>query len=293
MKKFYPILRIYFHLLLTSVYTNAILKICESIFCWKIIDINKIIETSTLKNKNRACHILGSGHSLKESIKTIDEEKDSVIGFNFSGLAYEKADIYFIEIAASRENKAAQNISKSQHLLWQYLQRNSPQTKFIFKNTWERKNSLRTINLLYGKNVTYLKDAVGKASDEASLKALIDIILSDFLFFKNQAQTISTTITAIALAYKAGFKEIIIHGVDFSGPHFYETSSYENATLREIQERICSKSTTPINHPHRTNTATITHQQALVCLRNQLSKNGVILRAALPQSNLGIALKND
>lgn len=281
----------FFHLLLSSTYTNLILKAGSILFKWKVSDAKDIAHLPCFENDKKTCHILGSGSSLTESIKLINPQSDSVIGLNFSGLAYYNADLYFIEIATKEEKAQAHTISEAQHLLWKHLKEISPETIFIFKNTWEKKNSISAINNLYGKNVTFLRDSVARATTETALQKLIKVILGNFLNFQNQAQTISTVITAIAIAYKAGFNEIVLHGVDLTGPHFYDSLALEDPTLARVINLIKKRENTLTTAPHRTNSAKITHQQALILLKKTLSEKGVTLRPALRDSNLDKAFR--
>ncbi|PKM13116.1 MAG: hypothetical protein CVV13_02490 [Gammaproteobacteria bacterium HGW-Gammaproteobacteria-3] len=43
-------------------------------------------------------------------------------------------------------------------------------------------------------------------------------------------QYASTSLTMIALARNIGFKKIVIHGLDFGGPHFFHADDFDNIT---------------------------------------------------------------
>ncbi|NCC05175.1 MAG: hypothetical protein EOM37_14330 [Proteobacteria bacterium] len=267
-----------------SAITNTKLFIGSELYNWRIVTSQNL---SKMFNKNSVCHILGSGYSLNNSLSVIDSSKDFVIGFNFSGLAYHYSDIYFIEIA-----NETNDVSRAQFKLWKYLKNKFKDTIFVFKNVAEEKNSVRSINKLYKNEVLYLKDAIVCIDNSRSLNFFSDIVLGDNLFLKNQMQTISSTIVAISIAYKIGFKKIILHGVDFTGPHFYDVSSFNDSELEFIRNIISSNSTICYEEKHKTNTGIVSHEDFLLHLRGKLRKKGVFLEAAMQDSNLARLFKN-
>lgn len=267
-----------------SAITNTKLLIGSKLYSWKIVTSHGL---SKIFNKKSVCHILGSGYSLNKSLSVINSNKDFVIGFNFSGLAYHYSDLYFIEIA-NENNK----VSSAQFELWNYLKKRTKNTIFVFKNVAEEKNSVTSINNLYKNEILYLKDAIVGINNHKSLDFMSDIILNENFFLKNQMQTISSTIVAIAIAYKIGFKKIILHGVDFSGPHFYDVSSFNDSELEFVRNMISSNSKICYEKKHITNTGIVSHEDFLLHLRVKLKKKGVSLEAAVRDSNLANLFEN-
>ncbi|MBU4524539.1 MAG: hypothetical protein KUA37_13475 [Desulfomicrobium sp.] len=236
-----------------------------------------------MMKESGVCHVLGSGYSLNDSLSLIDSEKDFVIGFNFSGLAYRNSDLYFIEICNNYNV-----VSKAQYILWRHLCSSGKKTQYIFKNIAERHNCIFNIDKKYGNKVLYLKDAIVGLDDVKSLNFFSKMLLCNSVLFSNQVQSISTAITAVALAYKIGFKKIILHGIDFSGPHFYDIVKFSDVQCELIRRIICSTKVFNYTKMHQTNLGLVTHEELLIYLKEKLLSRGVVLEAALSDSNLGI-----
>lgn len=261
-----------------SLITNIILLIGSKCYRWKIVTSYNLAK---MFKKKSICHILGSGYSLNDSLKIIDSDNDFVIGFNFSGLAYNYSDLYFIEIAAEKNT-----ISKAQFKLWNYLRKKSKNTIFVFKNVSEGKNSVESINKLYKNEILYLKDVILGINNPKSLNFFSNLVLGNSFITQNQVQAISSTIVSIAIAYKIGCKKIILHGIDFSGPHFYDIFSSNDPELEEIRSMIYSNSEINYEKKHKTNTFLVSHEEFLLFLRKKLRDKGVCLEAAWGGSNL-------
>lgn len=262
-----------------SICTNIILLKCRILYGWKSISVGGLIKT--IQKRNDVCHILGSGWSLTQGLGSIRDD-DFVIGFNFSGIAYQKSDLYFIELATDDMDRA--DASCKQYELWKTL--NAYPTVFVFKNILEKYNKISMINDNYGKNVVYLKDAVVGCEQGLDEDEFVDFLFSsEVFFFKNQAQSISTTILCIILAYRAGFKKIILHGVDFFGAHFYENTLFANSKF--APNTILKNKSSSM---HQTNSEYFSHSSVLCVMKKKLEQKGVLLISATSASPSGFLL---
>ena len=188
----------------------------------KILTQSELVSkvTSAKVNKgSEVCHIIGSGWSLHESISAVDGE-DFVIGFNYAGLNRIPFDVYCVEFGGD----SVKNISH-QHLsiVKDYVSKHT--NLIFFKNLWEEKNDMVFVNKHWLGVATPVKDRIYQAFDRKYLDCVIETMLSDQSDYLPQMT--SSVVTSIMLAYKAGFKKIVIHGLDFGGQYFYEVDGFQ------------------------------------------------------------------
>ncbi|QOR39080.1 hypothetical protein HNO52_11560 [Billgrantia diversa] len=173
---------------------------------------------SSLRNDRlpRRCHILGSGWSLNHSFCTINTEKEFVIGFNFSYLKFNSPDLHFVENASYKNHVFSDNTA----LIYYGLRRHSvfENSIVVFKNLSEIKNNVKLISSLYSKKSLFIKDKHYRILSNESLEYCVDKMMEDHGYVP---QAYSSAIGLIFFAYHMGFEEIIIHGLDFGGAHFY------------------------------------------------------------------------
>lgn len=194
----------------TNLKANKILTQPELIFRVKSAKINKCSEI---------CHIIGSGWSLNESISTISD-KDFVIGFNYAGLIGINFDVYFVEFGGvTVKNISYQHLSIVKDYVMQHTD------LIFFKNLWEDKNDVTFINDHWLSISTPIKDRIYPVHNKKHLKSVIEAMLSDQSDYLPQMA--SSVVTSIILAYKAGFKKIVIHGLDFGGQYFFEVDDFQ------------------------------------------------------------------
>ena len=169
-----------------------------------------------LQCADKECHILASGWSLNHSFELIERSKSFVIGFNFSFLKCPDPDLHFIENASDKNYLFFRNTIEQYCGLERFGVFNK--TRVIFKNLSEFKNSLKIIMLLYSGRTEFVKDKHYRVFGEDGLSSCLDDMFkqADYL-----PQMISSVVSMIFLARMLGFKRIVIHGLDFSGPHFY------------------------------------------------------------------------
>jgi hypothetical protein len=176
------------------------------------IPVLHIITYKTLINdiklKNGICHIIATGHSAIASYNAgIVSENDYIIGFNFAGFLPYEYDLYICE-----DVKIDRRTVVLKELLKKCIK---PQTKTIFKNAY----SINTVVLAkYYKNANFaiVWDKPIRTNDKN--KIINNLFKFPSCFMKQHG---STVITATMIAYHSGFKKIIIHGLDFQGPHIF------------------------------------------------------------------------
>jgi hypothetical protein len=224
------------------------------------------------------CHVIGSGWSLNESVSIIEND-DFVIGFNYAGLINIPFDIYFVEFGGfSVENISHQHIRITEDYV-------SKHTDLIFfKNLWDDKNDISFINEHWLNLAMPIKDRVYPVFDKRYLDAVLDIMLSDKSEFLPQLA--SSVVTAIILAYKAGFKKIVVHGLDFGGQYFYEVDGFEvegkYIPSSEAESGFYGKTTKKSVHP--TASGQVCMKDIVPLLHKVLALKGVELYCATKSS---------
>jgi hypothetical protein len=198
---------------------------------------------SIVKKRNDICHVIGTGYSALDSYKkNIVKKDDYIIGMNFAGFLSYKFDIYFCEETTLQEKTFLKRIS---------IFRQKKKTFALLKKKKDNISNLILKNI-YHSNIKFILKSIPNIDYSVVLdKQLIfgkNICLR--LFSKPgliMPQFGSTVITGVMLAYHSGFKKIIIHGLDFSGPHIYHD--------KELQKQIGISAPTPIvsqDVPHPT-----------------------------------------
>lgn len=232
-------------------------------------------------NNNKVCHIIGSGWSLNHS-KHIIGEKDFVIGFNYSAFADIKFDAYFIELAGSKLRFES---------IIQYMILNEavfPYTENIFfKNIWEPKNDLDMMIKFYRDRIIFIKDILLYTKDEKDAYVIVENMLQmDKIYVK---QICSSVLALISIAALSGFKKIVLHGIDFYGPHFFDMSEFVNRRKTELPRKKANKIKANQVHEfkkkHKTMTrAFIALNRFIYLFHKRLLKDDVILMAASKKS---------
>jgi len=164
------------------------------------------------------CHIIASGGTALETASRVPQS-DYTIGFNFSALLPVSFDLYFFEYcnANSRPNRDFSVLQAT------VIQSNKDIGRLVAKNIWENKLDFKYVKRLYESAPHLLKDIhlpywTSKKSRRGSL-----VYASRLLSLENGyvRQASTTTLTCICMAINAGFKRVVVHGFDMSGPHFY------------------------------------------------------------------------
>jgi hypothetical protein len=177
----------------------------------------------TIKKRNDVCHVIATGYSAISSYKSnIVKKDDYIIGFNFSAFLPYNFDIYFCE-ETSRVD-VSDDRTKNQAILLNKRKNNI--SNLIFKNLYDSKPTLMT---------ALISNEYSIIMDIQIVSGNINKLLSKPSIMMHQHG--STVIAAVILAYHAGFKNIIVHGLDFSGPHIYHDE--------ELQKQIGLSAPTP------------------------------------------------
>jgi hypothetical protein len=192
--------------------------------CWSAAQLYEHIAASRSGN---VCHVIASGQSLLQSMDVVRPGVDYVIGFNFAALAPLAFDLYFCEIASERTDLMALVSSAQRALVGEHARKRIRQV--VFKNLWEGKVDRNYLLRNYESRTPLLYDILlpshalssGGVCNPLSLASLL---ARDRCFVR---QVYTTTLTAVVVAAHCKFEKIVIHGWDFSGPHFYADSAIE------------------------------------------------------------------
>lgn len=164
----------------------------------------------------KECHILASGWSLNHSFEDIDRNKSFVIGFNFSFLRCSDPDLHFVENASIKNKLFFLNSKQLYYGIKKYsVFKNST---VVFKNMSEIKNSLKLIASYYAKESFFIRDRHYRLFSPEDIDPCVNSMLKHKHYLP---QAVSSIIGLIFFSRLMGFKKIIVHGLDFSGPHFY------------------------------------------------------------------------
>lgn len=228
------------------------------------------------------CHILCSGWSLNDSIASI-KDRDFVIGFNFSFLAYENADLHFAELVST----------KTQVELSKCLAHGLTDTKcfderkIVFKNLWDKRFNSKLYRKIYGKNSCVVKDFLVRRWSPKCVIDLVDELTTEGNWVRQYS---SSSITAIALALKSKkFKKIVVHGLDFSGPHFYHDHSFKCLPkFRECLDCLLLHRAAPTNNnqSHITENRGLGQSMVIRELSVLAKKNSVVICSGSEKSPL-------
>src|SRR5690606_17176960 len=91
-------------------------------------------------------------------------------------------------------------------------------TNLVVKNISEFKNSLKLIRLMYGDKSLFIRDRHFRLFGVDEVDAVVKQMMR---FERGVPQALSSSISMIFLARLMGFRKIVVHGLDFVGPHFY------------------------------------------------------------------------
>jgi hypothetical protein len=196
----------------------------------KIYTYKSLVET--VKKRNDTCHVIATGYSAISSYKlNIIRKDDYIIGFNFAAFLPYNFDFYFCE--ENSRVDISDDRTKNQAVLLRRRGKNI--SNLIFKNLYDSKPNLMTI--LISNEYSIVMDIQIVSGNINKLLAKPSIMMH---------QHGSTVITAVILAYHAGFKNIIVHGLDFSGPHIYHDEGLQKQIGLSAPTPYVSKETTHI-----------------------------------------------
>jgi len=220
----------------------------------------------TIVKRNDTCHVIATGYSAIDSFnRKIVRDKDYIIGFNFAAFLPYKFDLYFCEEISSVNGTGGQRRTNLQVQLLKHRLNNI--SNVVFKNIYYAKVSqLSSIN-----NELIISLMLDKHIATPNVKALF---AAPFVFMPQYA---STVITCVITAYHAGFKNIVVHGLDFSGPHIYNDD--------ELQKQVNIEAPTPYVPSSVKHSTTPSQELIWKNLIKELNNKGVNIFCASEQSN--------
>ena len=250
---------------------NKALKIIQK-RGYKVFNVSEIYESIT-PHRSKICHIVGLGWSLNCS-KHLIKDDGFVIGMNYGALSDLKFDLYFVEQGLCDDVEAALRVRFIDEVV------SKQATKIYYKNAWGPRKVEYVISN-YAQRVTFLHSYSISCGHVKTAKFFMRLFLKKDNRYLKQYK--STVITSIALAKNAGFKKIVIHGLDFGGPYFYEDQSIQSDKIKFIPPlNSLSRGKTV----HHTAVAKTGIQQAIPIIKLLLHREGVELLAASEMSPL-------
>lgn len=231
----------------------------------KILNYKELVDLIKIQsNKVSTCHIIASGSSVLDSYQKINKN-DIVIGFNFSALLDLKFDLYFVEIG-TEESKSLSIFSEVQH---QLLNSNLAKIKnIIYKNIWQNNIDISYISRKNSFPILVIKDiylnTIWSEFEFLDAKIILENLLAKDEDFMKQSFT--TTLTCLILAIHCSFKNVILHGWDFFGPHFYCSDSVQ-WPLETTKSNIEYLKNASLN-----NNVHLTYEKKLLLVLKQLKK---------------------
>jgi hypothetical protein len=224
---------------------------------------------------HKTCHIIGLGWSLNDSKDSISNQDSFIIGMNYAALSDLKYDLYFLEqgICDDNETKLRKTILEKEII--------HKAKRIYFKNTSGHKE-IDYILSNYGRNVTYMRNYVIICRNSKNLKYWMkELLCYDSRYLKQYKSTITA---AIAFAKNAGFKKIVIHGLDFGGAYFFDDKDQvKPEMLKYIPPKTSQSSSKKV---HQTAASSTGIQFAIPIIKEILVKEGVQLFAATEKSPL-------
>ena len=173
----------------------------------------------SIQKRNDVCHIIATGSSALDSCKSgVVQPDDYIIGLNFAAFLPYTFDLYFFE-----EQFGTKTVFQRER------------TKGITELLHKRKEYLP--NLVFKNAYSVFPDMMNKFIPDIKFSVVLDRVyyypIVKKLFARPSIimpQYCTTSITAIMLAYHAGFKNIVVHGLDFTGPHIYHDQDLQQQT---------------------------------------------------------------
>jgi hypothetical protein len=224
------------------------------------------------------CHIIGSGWSMPETLGSIDPA-DYVVGYNLAALTGRRFDAYHME----RIDERTPGINP----FYRAMIEASGQDRAYIKNLHEPRARVEVINghLDYG-CVPYRTFSAGGYFRKGEERALCAYLLRGGGRFLLQYR--SSLMLFCVLYALVGFRTIVLHGQDLSGPYFFDVADFPLA--RELDPRargvLPPKPASlaeqhPIDRPFRDEPRIV---DALPAMVEVLAEHGVALRCASANS---------
>lgn len=231
------------------------------------------------------CNIWGSGMSAFQSSKNEYFTNSSFdIGFGFSYLLQLNFNFYFIEIASEILSELVLVQKKG---LEKFV--DGERCHIIFKNILEDKNDIDYAIREYSSIAHFSKDIFVPHyvnNDSVFINTTKNLLEHDPYYFRGSCSTI---INSIIFARYIGFKNIVIHGVDFGGQYFFDLDEYKNFSSYKpkIEDSIYQKNLRLKNSKHPTGNCL---KRFLPLFREYLKSENINLYSANKDSKLSYFL---
>jgi hypothetical protein len=191
------------------------------------------------------------------------------MGFGYAGLLDLQFDAYFFEVASERNawDKLVTRVFATFH---RHVLR-SRTTELFFKNYWNGRVEIGCLRREFNPAPHVVMDVHVPAN--APYQSPLDRWVGQDLINTNSrylSQAGGSAMTLIALAAKVGASEVVVHGLDLEGPHFYATREFKvpsvllDAGFRGIYPIIEN-----YGCKHRTHSATVALLPLLQCLASR------------------------
>lgn len=238
------------------------------------------------KEAEKVCHIIGLGWSLNDSIGVIDKNNSFVIGMNNAAISGLKFDLYLMEPGGCTPERTYIQKKIINDLL------NLEKERILMKNIYTcEQNKLKYLIDSYVDKLSFIHNIGITCGNEKNLNYWIKKLM--YRDIKSIKQYRSTVITAILIAKNAGFKKIVIHGVDFGGEYFYDAEIFKNKESYKPPQnekyKLYKKSKNTLIHPTANKKMGI--QQVLPIFQDRLADKGVSLLCASKKSPLSKILR--
>jgi hypothetical protein len=199
------------------------------------------------------------------------KENDYVIGFNFAAFLPHKFDFYFCEETSRIDKKTSRANVYKERTKYQFMllkKRKSNMSNIIFKNLcFSNPKLMKELTNDVKYSIVWDNTLISN-KDAAKLFSSPSIIMPQYS---------STVITAVMLAYHAGFTNIVVHGLDFSGPHIYHDE--------DLQKQVGLSTPTPCVSKEIKHITASAQELIWPYLIKEFSKRGVNIFSASFDSN--------
>lgn len=182
----------------------------------KIYTYSALVQS--IEKRNDVCHVIATGYSALDSYKAgVVQPNDYIIGINFAAFLPYTFDFYFFDDRFSTSNLYRAKTEGISELL---NKRRNHLPNLVFKNACRVSPDIMA-RLIPDLNFSVVFDRVFYYLNVKKLFARPSMIMPQYG---------TSSITAVMLAYHAGFKNIVIHGLDFTGPHIYHDPDLQEQT---------------------------------------------------------------
>ena len=220
----------------------------------------------SIQKRNDVCHVIATGSSAVDSYKAgVVQPDDYIIGLNFAAFLPYTFDLYFFE---EPFGKSDFRISRGKSIAELLYKRKKYLPNLVFKN------ACRVRPDLMANTIPDIRFSV--VYDRVFYYPIVKKFFTKPSVFMPQYCT--SAISAVMLAYHAGFKNIVVHGIDFSGPHIYHDQELQEKTGLDAPHPYIPKDE-PLSADAQA------HQMIWPKLMQMFAKNNVQIFCASESSN--------